>query len=89
MKLSDFKGQETKAQKPQNNITEDDIMEKYNSYKDLSSDQLNQELFKEVAKQKQNGSFDYQKLENMVEGLKGSLSPENYQNVKRILESLK
>ena len=42
MKLSDFKGQETKAQKPQNNITEDDIMEKYNSYKDLSSDQLNQ-----------------------------------------------
>ena len=64
-------------------------MDKYNEYKDLSASQLNDELFKEVAKQKQDGSFNYAQLENMVESLKGSLSPENYQNMKRILESLK
>lgn len=71
------------------NISEKDIMDKYNEYKDLSASQLNDELFKEVAKQKQDGSFNYAQLENMVESLKGSLSPENYQNMKRILESLK
>lgn len=85
-------GDEQKA-KEQNenkkNISEKDIMDKYNEYKDLSASQLNDELFKEVAKQKQDGSFNYAQLENMVESLKGSLSPENYQNMKRILESLK
>ena len=55
----------------------------------MSSEQLNHELFKEVTRQKQNGTFDYKKLESMLEGLKGSLSEENYQNMKRILEGLK
>lgn len=82
--------QKPKAQNEnKKNISEKDIMDKYNEYKDLSASQLNDELFKEVAKQKQDGSFNYAQLENMVESLKGSLSPENYQNMKRILESLK
>ena len=82
--------QKPKAQNEnKKNVSEKDIMEKYNEYKDLSASQLNDELFKEVAKQKQDGSFNYAQLENMVESLKGSLSPENYQNMKRILESLK
>lgn len=82
--------QKSKAQNEnKKNISEKDIMDKYNEYKDLSASQLNDELFKEVAKQKQDGSFNYAQLENMVESLKGSLSPENYQNMKRILESLK
>lgn len=82
--------QKSKAQNEnKKNISEKDIMDKYNEYKDLSASQLNDELFKEVAKQKQDGSFNYTQLENMVESLKGSLSPENYQNMKRILESLK
>lgn len=90
-KLSEFKSQENlKSQDgKKENLTEKDVMDKYNMYKDMSSDQLNSELFKEVAKQKQAGTFDYNKLENMLESLKGSLSNENYQNMKRILESLK
>ena len=55
----------------------------------MSWSHLNKELFKEVAKQKQAGTFDYARLEGMLESLRGSLTEENYQNMKRILESLK
>ena len=88
MKLSDFSRNEN-IKEPQKNITDKDIVYKYNQYKDLSSDQLSQELFREVSKQKANGTFNYNQLENMLESLKGSLSEENYQNMRRILESLK
>lgn len=87
MRLSDFNN--NKTEKVEENVTEKDIMDKYNQYKDLSSDQLSQELFKEVARQKANGTFDYQRLESMLDSIKGSLSEENYQNMKRILESLR
>ena len=87
MRLSDFNN--NKTEKVEENVTEKDIMDKYNQYKDLSSDQLSQELFKEVLRQKANGTFDYQRLESMLDSIKGSLSEENYQNMKRILESLR
>ena len=87
MRLSDFNN--NKTEKVEENVTEKDIMDKYNQYKDLSSDQLSQELFKEVARQKANGTFDYQRLESMLDSIKGSLSDENYQNMKRILETLR
>lgn len=85
MRLSDYKGE---GEKKQSKITEQDILKKYNEYKDLPGEQLNQELFKEVSRQKMNGTFDYQKLKSMLDGLKGSLSEENYQNMLKILESL-
>lgn len=87
MRLSDFNN--NKTEKVEENVTEKNIMDKYNQYKDLSSDQLSQELFKEVSRQKANGTFDYQRLESMLDSIKGSLSEENYQNMKRILESLR
>ena len=90
MKLSSYKQNDGKSTECDNkNVTEKEIIDKYNEYKDMSSEQLNHELFKEVTRQKQNGTFDYKKLESMLEGLKGSLSEENYQNMKRILEGLK
>lgn len=71
------------------NITEEEIYQKYNQYKDLSQNELNSELFKEVTRQKANGTFDYKKLENMLESIKDMIGFENYQNMKKILESLK
>lgn len=44
MRLSDFNN--NKTEKVEENVTEKDIMDKYNQYKDLSSDQLSQELLK-------------------------------------------
>lgn len=71
------------------NVTEEEIYQKYNQYKDLSQNELNSELLKEVTRQKANGTFDYKKLENMLESIKDMIGFENYQNMKKILESLK
>ena len=93
MKLSDYKpntnqsNASASAQKEE--LSEKDLQDKYNQYKDMSQSELNSELFKEVARQKSQGTFDYQKLASMLESLRGSLSEENYQNIKRIMESLK
>ncbi len=67
----------------------EDVMSKFNEYKDLPQDQINQKLFEEVAKQKRDGTFDYRALENMLEAIKGNLSENDYQNVKRMLELLR
>ena len=88
-KLSDFNKQlDTKTQ-TSNNVEENDIVKEYNKIKDLSQQEINAKLFDEVAKQKRDGTFDYQKLEQMVENLKGGLSEQDYKNVKRMLERLK
>ena len=70
-------------------VTEEDIREKFYAYKDMSKQELNSQLFSEVARQKANGTFDYNKLTQMVESLKGSLPEQDYNNIKRILESLR
>lgn len=69
--------------------TEQDLMNLYNKYKDMDAGTLNSTLFSEVARQKSNGTFDYQKLESMLDGMRDALGETNYQNMKRILESLK
>ena len=90
-KLSQFNfesNQNEKNQKEENNI-EKDVMNKFNEFKDMSQDQLSQTLFEEVARQKREGSFNYEALENMVESIRGSLSVNDYQNLKRMLLLLK
>ena len=88
-KLSDF-NIDNKNSEPQNQkVSQEELYQKYNQYKDLSQSQLNNELFKEVSRQKQNGTFNYQQLESMLEGLRPTLGEENYKNMKRILENLR
>ena len=70
-------------------VSEEDIAKKYNSLKDMPKDQLERQLFDEVAKQKREGTFDYEQLESLIEGLKSGLSEQDYQNVKRMLSLLK
>ena len=87
-KLSQFdytKRQDKRAE----TVSEEDIAKKYNSLKDMPKDQLERQLFDEVAKQKREGTFDYEQLESLVEGLKNGLSEQDYQNVKRMLSLLK
>lgn len=87
-KLSQFdytKRQDKRAE----TVSEEDIAKKYNSLKDMPKDQLERKLFDEVAKQKREGTFDYEQLESLVEGLKSGLSEQDYQNVKRMLSLLK
>ena len=77
------------GQKNQKNVTEQELRERFDAYKDMSSSQLNQTLFEEVAKQKANGNFDYQGLEQMVDSMKSFLPAQEFEKVKRLLESLK
>lgn len=89
-KLSDFNFNNTEKNHTSDNSNfEQDIYQKYNQYKDLSESELNRELLNEVARQKSNGSFDYNRLAGMLESIRGALGEENYRNMKRILESLK
>ena len=89
-RLSDFNFNNTEKNSTSDNSNfEQDIYQKYNQYKDLSESELNRELLNEVARQKSNGSFDYNRLASMLESIRGALGEENYRNMKRILESLK
>lgn len=61
----------------------------YNEYKDKSQDELVEELYKHVAKQKQDGTFDYNSLENMLNKVSPFLTSEQKIKMKEILEQLK
>ena len=80
-KLSEFQSAQ--------NSDENKIREKFDTFKNMSKEQLNEQLLKEVSRQKGEGVFDYEKLSAMVENLKGFLPANEYENVKRILESLR
>lgn len=71
------------------NLTEKDIKDKFNEYKDMNSDELHSTLLSEVAKQKNAGNFDYGSLRNMVDSLSGVLPKSDYERVVKLLESLK
>lgn len=81
-KFSQFKSQGKR-------VSEEDIKNKYNTFKDMSKDDLSKTLLQEVAKQKAEGSFDYSQLESMVNSLQGILPNGDFENVRRLLESLK
>ena len=84
---SESQKQNTNSQKREN--IDDNIMSRFDVYKDMSQTELSQKLFEEVSRQKSEGSFDYSALENMLEAIRGNLSEADYQNVKRMLELLR
>ena len=84
-RLSEFDFNKNKK----NTVTEKELRDKFDEYKDMNKEQLNSQLFSEVARQKSQGTFDYDKLSSMVESLRGALPEQDYNNIKRILESLR
>ena len=86
MKLSEFENNDKTSERTS---SEQILMEKFDEYKNMGHDELSDRLFSEVKKQKENGVFNYDKLEKMVENLHGAIPEENYDNIKRILEGLK
>ena len=84
-RLSKFEFNENKKDYSNEEI----LRNKYDEFKGMDREELNNKLFEEVARQKQNGTFDYDALSKMIETLRGSLPENDYNNLKRILESLK
>ena len=68
---------------------DDGVKVNYEKFKDMSQTELFDNLMQQVAVQKEKGTFDYKKLEEMVNSLQSGLPKENFENIKRILERLK
>lgn len=69
--------------------TTDDIVKEYNKLKDLGSDELTTMLFNEVNKQKSDGTFNYESLIASIESIKEMIPQNTYENLKKLVESLK
>ena len=66
-----------------------DMAEAVNKYSQMSQPELMQNLLFEVQKQKQNGTFDPNRLESAVDSLSAVLTNEQMRNIKEIIRSLK
>ena len=65
------------------------INEAYDELKNCSSEELMQRLAKEIQTQKTNGTFDFDALKSSIDKIKDYLPAQTYQNMIRIIESLK
>ena len=75
-----------------NNCGEDKtktMKKSYDDLKDLGSDELMERLRHEVQEQKENGTFDVNLLMDSIEKIKMYLPEQTYENMKRIIESIR
>lgn len=89
MKLSEMSCQTDEKRANKQKDKEKQIEDEFNELKNCSSDQLMEKLAQEVKKQKLNGQFDYEALKNSIEQIKIYLPTQTYENMLRIIESLK
>ena len=61
----------------------------YQQYKNMDSSSLAEALASTVAKQKADGIFDYNLLNQSVEAVRAYLPEQTYQNLKNLLENLR
>ena len=77
MNIKDFKKTE-----------QEDVMQTYDKYKNLSKDQLMQELLLTVSRQKQNGTFDKDQLLSSISLISPSLTNEQREKLYSLVEKL-
>ena len=75
--------------KIRNTNSQKNINQAYEDLKDRPADELFSMLSKEIQNQKLNGTFDYETLRNSVEKIKTYLPTQTYENMIRIIDSLK
>lgn len=61
----------------------------YDSLKDKNEDELLNELFKNVNKQKEDGTFDYVSLKETINKISAFLTPEQKTKINDLLEKIK
>ena len=64
-------------------------MDIFEEYKDKSQDELMSELLKNVQKQKDDGTFNYQSLSSSVEKLSPFLNAEQKNIIKELLQKIR
>ena len=65
-----------------------DAKDLVNKYANMSQAELKYNLMQEVARQKQNGTFDKQKLKFMLDSIKGLISPQVYEQISNAINNL-
>lgn len=66
-----------------------DTFKQYSDIKNLTQKEADDMLTQEVKKQKQNGTFDFQKLQQQVDLLKEYLPEKDFLALQKLLQSLK
>ena len=89
--LSGFGNKELKKENDikKTNISQEDVYNEYDKIKNMSQAEAQSQLFSEVLRQKQNGTFNFEALSNQVESLRGYLPEKDFQNLQRMLENLR
>lgn len=65
-----------------------DLKDKINTYQNMTEKQLQAELFKEVSRQKQNGTFSLQRIEEVKNKLLPMLTEEQRQKLEGLIKML-
>lgn len=60
----------------------------YNTYKGKTEDELLEELIKHVAKQKQNGTYDYDSLQSLISKITPYLTNEQKAKLNEVLKQI-
>ena len=80
------------AKEKENNLNkeqEQKVEELYDKYKDKNEDELMSELLNNVAKQKQDGNFNYNSIAETLEKLSPFLNAEQNLKLKELLQKIK
>ena len=75
-------------QNKQNFDVDQDLKNKMNAYQNMTDMQLQSELFKEVNRQKQNGTFSLQRIEEVKNKLLPMLTEEQRQKLESLIKML-
>ncbi len=89
MRLSEMNTEQQNAQQQKAAQKKKTINEAYDELKGCSSDELMERLTREIRGQKLNGTFDYDGLKASIDKIKSYLPSQTYENMIRIIESLR
>ncbi len=91
MKLSEYKCEDKKNKKINKNTQQkkENIENLYEKYKNFNQNDLTSELFNNIEKQKNEGTFDYEKIKNTISQIMPYLNGEQQKNMLSILEKIK
>lgn len=64
------------------------LQKQIEEFQSMPRENLLKTFYQEVEKQKQNGTFDIQKLENTLSSLDAFLTPEQKKNIKELLNQI-
>lgn len=78
-----------KCEQKTENSQKKTIQENFDAIKDCSADELMKKLAQEIQGQKDNGTFDYEALVGTIDKIKTYLPKQTYENMIRIIDSLK